>query len=164
MADGARNGNGRWVKGCPSPNAGGRPRAAMHRLGATVRELITPEQLVTEVASIAVGPYTDPRTKLAAIAWLADRGWGKPIESREIDVLIRRELDDGGDDRLAVELLTNEELASQRLLAERVQQRQLSDGAQDAQFEEMPEGCHDAFCEERGHDALCSVSRREFAR
>jgi hypothetical protein len=132
-----------------------------------VRALVEPERLVTEVLKIAADPYARPAVKLAAIDWLACRGWGKSVESREIDVFIQTALSAGDVPPAPVELMNDAELAEAESLVARVEQRLLTDGSdvQDAEWTETaltPETLgHDAFCADIGCTDLCSVPRKE---
>lgn len=56
-----------------SGNPGGRPRG----LAASVKELVTPEQVAQGFYEIAVDPRAKASERIAAWRELADRGWGK---------------------------------------------------------------------------------------
>lgn len=69
-----RDSRGRWVRGGPSPNPGGRPKEVGH-----VRELArqhTGEAIATLVEILRHG--TPDRARVAAAQVLLERGWGRP--------------------------------------------------------------------------------------
>ena len=76
-----RDATGRWLKGAPSPNPGGRPRDthALRDLAQTyTREAI--EALVTIMRS----EEAPPAARAAAASALLDRGWGRPHSTSDI--------------------------------------------------------------------------------
>jgi hypothetical protein len=74
MGDVARDGTGRFMKGGPSPNPGGRPRG----LAQACREIADPDLLIRTLLSIATDPTARNADRIRAAAEILDRGWGRP--------------------------------------------------------------------------------------
>ncbi len=69
---------GKWVKGCPSPNPGGRPKEV-----AEVRELARQhsEQAIGTLVKIMDDTEAPAAARVAAASAILDRGHGKPGQS-----------------------------------------------------------------------------------
>lgn len=77
-----------WVKG-QSGNVKGRPPVAT-ALATAVRDKVPPDELVTIALGIAKDSGADARDRLAAVNFLADRGWGRPLQAVELSAAIGR--------------------------------------------------------------------------
>lgn len=110
-----------WEPG-KSGNARGRPK---NSLAAAVRRIVQVDELARAVYDIAfgegvkLGEITMPATfeqRRWAIEWLSDRGYGKPVQSVELDAVV------SGGESTAVDMskLTTEELKGMVLLLEKV--------------------------------------------
>lgn len=67
-----------------SGNPRGRPRAGL-ALAEKIREIVDPAELVGIVLAIARDPALAVKHRLAAVSFLADRGWSKPPAAVEIE-------------------------------------------------------------------------------
>lgn len=75
----AGRGNPNWVKGGASPNPSGRPKG----LGETIRAKYGEgEKLIEWMSDLAQNADKDA-DRIAAIKWLSEHGYGKPIEHVE---------------------------------------------------------------------------------
>lgn len=75
----ARDENGRFVKG-QTGNAGGRPKGLAERARAATRD---GADIITFYVKIANDESVKVELRMEAFAWLADRGWGKAVQSLE---------------------------------------------------------------------------------
>ena len=109
-----RRGNPNWVKGGPSPNPGGRPPNG-HTLTERIRATVDPEELVAIAVSIARGcpmaftadgrpaspdnpsaipvDIPDSKSRIAALNWLADRGYSRPPQHVEVKTEVIAKVD-----------------------------------------------------------------------
>lgn len=75
-----RGGNGRFLPG-NNANPGGRPKG----LAALIRQQTGDgAELVTFALNVLRSRRQDPRLRIQAMEWLADRGFGKAIQSHEL--------------------------------------------------------------------------------
>ena len=78
----AREPDGRWVKGAASPNPGGRAKG----FAALIRERSNDGQTLVDFAFRVVegetidGEKPNLKIRMQAAQWLADRGWGRPVQ------------------------------------------------------------------------------------
>ena len=97
-----------------SGNPGGRPKGLARR----VRELVGDNGAV--IADFMLGVMLDDRERtrdrLDAARFLADRGWGKPVQALDVDVAARPPLIDPA----SLAKLTTEELETMIGLLERI--------------------------------------------
>lgn len=86
-----RDSNGKWVKGCASPNAGGRPRET-----ADIRELAKQHspRAIAVLAEIMESAESPPAARTAAATALLDRAFGKPPASMEGRVEVQHSISD----------------------------------------------------------------------
>lgn len=77
--------SGRFLPGRPSPNPGGRPKG----LAALVRaETKDGAELVAYMLAVLRAPKQPTALRLLAAQWLADRGFGKAVQTVELDASI----------------------------------------------------------------------------
>lgn len=101
----------KFVKG-KSGNPGGRPKG----FAARVRELVDIDEVVAAALAI-MRASRDDADRLKAMAFLADRGWGKPHQSASVEVDV---VDATG---LRIEDLDDDIRAEMRALIQRAQSR-----------------------------------------
>jgi hypothetical protein len=79
----------RWKRGGPSPNPSGRCKAAVY-VSKLVREATDDgRELVKTITSIARGEIStmsSERSRTWALEWLADRAFGRPVQSLELSL------------------------------------------------------------------------------
>lgn len=80
-----RDNKGRWIKGAASPNPGGRP-AVLSDLREAARGYST-EALET-LATVMRDPEAPPAARVTAARELLDRGFGKAVQSVDVDVKV----------------------------------------------------------------------------
>jgi hypothetical protein len=80
-----RRGNPAMVKGAPSLNPRGRPRAGLE-LAECICEHVPPAALVAR--AIELVKSKDERVAIAALAFLADRGWIRPPVHVDLDASV----------------------------------------------------------------------------
>ena len=76
-----RDVSGRWLKGAPSPNPGGRPRDSY-----ALRDLaqIYTAEAVEALVAIMRAEDAPPAARAAAASALLDRGWGRPHSTSDV--------------------------------------------------------------------------------
>jgi hypothetical protein len=82
-----RQGNGRFLPGCASPNPGGRPRIIAD-VQALARSYTT--EAIETLVGIANDPKAPPGARVAAANALLDRGWGRSTTSLTIHQEVER--------------------------------------------------------------------------
>lgn len=65
-----------------SGNPGGRPKG----LASRVRSLVDPDEMIGICLAIARDPNEGSKARLEAVKILQDRGWGKALQSAQIEV------------------------------------------------------------------------------
>jgi hypothetical protein len=82
---------GKWEKGGPSPNPGGRPKKV-----GDVRELAKKytEEAVQTLATIMRSEEAPPAARTAAAAALLDRGYGRPAQAVDAMVTVQHSISD----------------------------------------------------------------------
>ncbi len=76
-----RDERGRFVKGAPPANPGGRPPGTKGLAALARAACRDGEEIVDYMASVLRNPKADTKDRMQAAAWLADRGWGKPVQA-----------------------------------------------------------------------------------
>ncbi len=88
-------GNPAWIKGGPSPNPNGRPRAGL-ALAERIRERVEPDVLIDFMLQVISGQvvnadqttsFTTIEQRGAAVKFLAEHGWIKPPTQIETGAL-----------------------------------------------------------------------------
>ena len=76
-----------WRKGQPTPNSGGKPLTSIKNLAQYARSATNDgKELVDFMVDVLRGnERVTTNHKIQAVAWLADRGWGKPIQQVDIE-------------------------------------------------------------------------------
>ena len=107
----------RWRKGT-SPNPSGKPERQIKNLAQYAREVTGGgKDLVDFMASVLKGDLKAPTSlRMQAVNWLADRGWGKPVQQIDLDAHINNNVD--------LTLMTAEQLANIIELADTVAKEQ----------------------------------------
>jgi hypothetical protein len=97
---GNKPGNPAWYKGCPSPNPKGRPPST-HSLAEHIRRKVDPDTLSSIAVEIALDVDVDPKDRIAALKFLADHGWSRPISTVEVTTGLPLNLSNLTDEQLA---------------------------------------------------------------
>jgi hypothetical protein len=70
-----RDDRGKWLRGCASPNPGGRPKGAIRRVRAICQDAA--EAVIQEMIELALDPNQRARDRISAANIVLDRGLGK---------------------------------------------------------------------------------------
>jgi len=63
-----------------SGNPGGRPKGFASR----VRQLVNPDMIIEFALGVVLNESEETRDRISAAKFLADRGWGKPVQTVEV--------------------------------------------------------------------------------